>query len=73
MTYEDAVEHTMSAVRELLDPEAKIEDNFFDCGGTSLLAARLAGRLEDEFGAKVDMVELLDSESFASFCAAISA
>jgi acyl carrier protein len=72
VTYEQALEYTMSAVRELLDSQAEPEDNFFECGGSSLVAARIVIRLQDAFGAEVDMVELLDSDSYASFCSSIS-
>ncbi|MFO7562814.1 MAG: AMP-binding protein [Enhygromyxa sp.] len=36
--------------RELLGPEVGVEDDFFDAGGSSLLAAQLVARIEAEFG-----------------------
>ena len=46
--------------REVLGPDAEIlpDSNFFDSGGTSLLAARLHLRLQETFGGPKDLVAL---------------
>jgi acyl carrier protein len=38
-----------------------IQDNFFEIGGNSLLAARLIAKIEDEFGKRVEIASLLEA------------
>lgn len=57
----DATEQAIAAIwRELLGGTTRIqaETNFFDAGGTSLLAARLQAKLFATFGAPGNVVEL---------------
>ncbi|WP_257454347.1 non-ribosomal peptide synthetase [Archangium lipolyticum] len=42
----------------LRQPSIKAEDNFFELGGDSLLAMRLLGRMEEEFGLPVPLATL---------------
>lgn len=41
--------------------EVGVKSNFFDLGGNSILAARLTGRIYDEFGAQIPIRHLFDS------------
>lgn len=43
-------------------------DNFFDLGGHSLLAIRLALETEQQFGARVDVVDVFDHPTLGGFC-----
>lgn len=46
-------------------PEVSAEDDFFDLGGTSLLATRLIAAIEDGFGRRLRPVELFEAASVA--------
>ena len=48
---------------------ASREDNFFDCGGHSLLAIRLANRLEREFQRGITLRQVLESPTLAGLIA----
>jgi hypothetical protein len=38
--------------------EAGVRENFVDAGGTSILATRLAGRIQNQFGCKVTAADI---------------
>jgi len=44
------------------------DDNFFDLGGHSLLAIQLVLAAEEEFGVRIDVVEMFDNPTVAAFC-----
>lgn len=48
---------------------ASREDNFFDCGGHSLLAIRLANRLERDFQRGITLRQVLESPTLAGLIA----
>jgi hypothetical protein len=53
--------------REMLgSPGATAEDNFFECGGTSLVAARLASRLTTQLQCRVSAADILAHPSVHS-------
>ena len=48
-------------VRQVLDrPDVEADDDFFDVGGHSLLAAELSVRMEQRFEVTVDVREVID-------------
>jgi acyl carrier protein len=50
---------------ELLDCDHATEDSdFFECGGTSILAVHLAASIQEEFGVPVDAVEVVVERRF---------
>ncbi len=57
----DGVEQRVMAIWcELLDrDDFNVTDDFFDCGGDSLLTAQLFGRIEEEFGADISFDSVL--------------
>ncbi len=51
----------LAMVRQVLGrPDVETDDDFFDVGGHSLLAAELSVRLEQRFGTSVDVQEVID-------------
>ncbi|MFH9489853.1 MULTISPECIES: non-ribosomal peptide synthetase [unclassified Streptomyces] len=53
-------------VGEILQvPEVTPKDNFFDLGGHSMLAAKLAGRMRKELGVTVPMRSMFEAQSLA--------
>jgi hypothetical protein len=44
-------------------PDAGIDENFFDAGGTSLLAARLAARIKAQLGCMLSAADILSHPS----------
>lgn len=48
-------------------------DSFFDLGGHSLLAVHLLGRIEAEYGRRIDMAELFRVERFDTMVTALAA
>ncbi|MEU7219801.1 non-ribosomal peptide synthetase [Nocardia iowensis] len=69
------IEHLLCGLfAETLDlPRFHPDDSFFDLGGESMLATRLARRIKGEFGVAVTMRMLLDAESPAALAALFSA
>ncbi len=65
------LEERIAAVwREVLEVErVGLNENFFDLGGHSLLMARVHGRLQEELGRKVSMVELFQYPTVATLAA----
>jgi amino acid adenylation domain-containing protein len=62
----------MGVWRDLLRiPHVAIEDNFFDLGGTSLLAVRMMAELERIFGKRLPVALILRSPSPAGLAASI--
>jgi len=49
------------------------DDGFFDLGGSSLLAVRMAARVRDELGIDVPLVKLFDRPTLAGFASAAAA
>ncbi len=43
--------------------DASLDENFFDAGGSSLLAARLAGRIKTQYGCPVSAADVLSHPS----------
>lgn len=39
--------------------------DFFDCGGTSIMAVHLAARVQETFGVAVDAIEVVTLRTFA--------
>ncbi|WP_420474262.1 alpha/beta fold hydrolase [Noviherbaspirillum sp. ST9] len=58
--------------KQILNSEdASLQDNFFDVGGNSLLAAALAGELSTRYGLKVNVIDLYQHSTLAGlieFC-----
>lgn len=55
-------ERTLVAIlSDLLGTSIGVEDDFFDVGGNSLLAARLSARIGDELGVELPVREVFDS------------
>ena len=52
-------------------PEVHVDDDFFDLGGYSLLAAQMLVRLEERLGHQVQMSALLDGTTVADLARAI--
>ncbi|MFI1972304.1 non-ribosomal peptide synthetase [Streptomyces cinnamoneus] len=67
----DATEAAVAALwRELLGaPPATADENFFDAGGHSLLAVRLAGRLEATAGRRVPLRRILGAPTVRGIAA----
>jgi amino acid adenylation domain-containing protein len=63
------IEETVASVWENLLGIQKVSrhDNFFELGGHSLLAVRLLGRLQGEFGVRIELSTLFDYPDLASF------
>ncbi len=51
--------------------ETGLDENFFDAGGSSLLAARLAGRLTGALGRSVTAADILSHPTARSLAAAL--
>ncbi|HYC88976.1 MAG TPA: acyl carrier protein [Thermoanaerobaculia bacterium] len=52
-----------TAVAEILQIDsARPQDNFIELGGNSLLAVILANRMEDEFGTRLDVMDIFNLE-----------
>jgi amino acid adenylation domain-containing protein len=67
----DGLEQRLRAIwRELLGrDDFSASDDFFDCGGDSLLTAQLFGRIETEFGADVSLDSVLGVLTIESLAA----
>ena len=75
MKEEEGIERTAAAIlakwREVLGiADVGIDENFFDIGGSSLLATRIAGRLSLDLG--VSAADILANPSVRSLAAAIT-
>ena len=58
--FETVKDQVLGLWRELLGaPEAGSEENFFEAGGSSLLAARLASRLSAQLDCRVSAADIL--------------
>jgi amino acid adenylation domain-containing protein len=56
---EGVAQHLAAIWRDILKlPSVGLADNFFDLGGTSLLAARLQARIRDAFGRRISLAAL---------------
>jgi acyl carrier protein len=59
-----SLEQLLAVWQETLGiPDAGVDENFFDAGGTSLLAARLAGRIKAQFACTVSAADILSHPS----------
>ena len=69
-----ALEHEMLLIWERLFDRTGIchTDNFFNLGGTSLLAARLAAELERRFGRRIPIVMLFQAQTVESLAALLA-
>jgi thioesterase domain-containing protein len=62
----DAIERELLALwRELLGRDVGIFDDFFDAGGHSLLAVRMFGRIERDFGRRLPLAALITAPTVA--------
>ncbi len=60
-------------VRDVLELDTlRVEDNFFDLGGNSLLLVQVHGRLEADFGRTIPMVALFNHPTVESLAAYLS-
>ena len=60
-------------VRDVLDLDTlRVEDNFFEMGGNSLLLVQVHGRLEAAFGRTIPMVALFNHPSVRSLAGFLS-
>lgn len=57
----------LAIVAEILGRQSvRAEDNFFECGGTSLLAVQLLGRIQQEFGVELGLEVMFQGLTVAS-------
>lgn len=68
---EQKLAHIWSVI--LAIPKIGIKDNFFDCGGHSLLALQILGKISDEFGVSLNVRALLDAPTIAELILLIEA
>jgi hypothetical protein len=62
MTADDTVARLVEIWAQLLEPTRVDEDtDFLEAGGTSLMAARIRGRIRTTFGRDVDLLDILDN------------
>ena len=47
--------------------EVGIHDRFFELGGTSILAARIVNRLQEELGQSIDIISIFESPSIGEY------
>lgn len=58
----------INIIREVMsDPAIKLEDNFYDVGGNSILAIRMLAKVKSELDKKVTLKDLISSETFKKF------
>jgi acyl carrier protein len=58
---DEAQQLTLEWVAELLEePDARLEDNFLDLGGHSMLALQLSQRAKERYGVEFDMKVLFE-------------
>ncbi|WP_346949909.1 amino acid adenylation domain-containing protein, partial [Dyella sp.] len=70
----DATGTMMRIWCELLGrPSVALDDDFFELGGQSLLATRLAVRIRDEFGVEVPVAAILEAPTVAALVAWVAA
>ncbi|WP_406408556.1 non-ribosomal peptide synthetase [Streptomyces halstedii] len=62
-SYEEALCRLVGEILQV--PEVTPKDNFFDLGGHSMLAAKLAGRMRKELGVTVPMRSMFEAQSLA--------
>ncbi|MFJ3279421.1 non-ribosomal peptide synthetase [Streptomyces halstedii] len=62
-SYEEALCRMVGEILQV--PEVTPKDNFFDLGGHSMLAAKLAGRMRKELGVTVPMRSMFEAQSLA--------
>lgn len=54
-------------------PEVGVDQNFFDLGGHSVLAARVFGKIEEEFGVRLPLALLVESPTISRLAGALEA
>ncbi len=57
---------------ELLGVDVGVDDSFFDCGGHSLLAARLVTRIEREWGIAIPLAAVFEHPTPAEFATVLA-
>ncbi len=70
---EEVLTRAWEDVLRLERGEVGSEDNFFDLGGHSLVAAQLSGRVEEAFGVHVSMGDFLEDPTVGGLCDRIEA
>lgn len=68
-SYEEALCRMVGEILRV--PEVTPKDNFFDLGGHSMLAAKLAGRMRKELGVTVPMRSMFEAQSLAELAQAM--
>ena len=68
----DAVRSVLDAVGRHRFDAVGVTDNFFEIGGDSLAATRIAAALSDELGLDVDTVAVLEAPSVAELASTVA-
>lgn len=59
-------------ITALPDAKAAADEDFFDAGGTSIVAATLIQALRDRLGVRVPLMLLFESPKYADFLASVA-